>query len=431
MTIQDKMLSRLRRGAAEAFVLRAFGVLLLFTMHSLLGRIIGTEGYGVFSYGLTMATVLATFVPLGWPTALMRFVAQYLSEERWNELKGVLRSAHQVTLVSSLVVATTLWLLADVFTLTDELFLSIRFTAVLLPLITFVSLRSKAFQGLNRVKASIVLEENLLPILVIAGLFFFRITSVYGALVLFTSVAFIIFLLGSIWLWQSIPLPSRTAAPMYQFTKWMNVALPMVFGGLGQVVLNRSGILILGAMVSTQAVGLYSAASRIANLNIFALAAINTVVPQMLASVYYKGRIGEFRVLLRQSMLLSGLASVPLCLIMLIWPRELLTFFGAEFVEAARLLQILAVGQFINAITGPVGFGLLMTGREREFALISGTVAIANVMGNIWAISIWGSVGAAAVTAVSVIVKNGLMYFAVQHIESPSQPECARYSYDG
>lgn len=426
MAIQEKLLSRLRRGAIEAFLLRGIGVLLLFTMHSLLGRIVGTEGYGIFSYGITMATVLAAFVPLGWPTALMRFVAQYLSQEQWSELKGVLRSSHQVTLVSSLLVAVLLWLYTTIFTLSAELTLSLQFAAVILPLVTFVGLRSKAFQGLNHVKASIILEENLLPILVIIGSFFLRPPTVYNVLTLYTTAAFIIFLLGSFWLWKSIPRPCRSATPTYHFSQWMHVALPMIFGGLGQIVLNRAGILILGAMVSAQVVGLYSAASRIANLNVFALAAINTVAPQMLASVYYNGRIDQFRMLLHKSMLWSGLAAAPLCLIMLVWPSQLLRFFGTEFTEAATLLQILAIGQFINAITGPVGFGLLMTGREKAFAAVSAFIAITNIAGNLWAIPQWGAVGAAVVTMISITLKNVIMYLLVQQVEVPSDAVSAK-----
>ena len=48
---------------------------------------------------------------------------------------------------------------------------SLWFSAVLLPLLTFVGLRSRALQGLKQVKSSIVPEQAILPLLVISGVY--------------------------------------------------------------------------------------------------------------------------------------------------------------------------------------------------------------------------------------------------------------------
>ena len=419
MVNKQNLFSRLRRGTVEAFILRVAGVGLLFLMHSLLGRKMGADGYGVFSYGLAMASVLAAIVPLGWSTALMRFVAQYVEKREWALLHGIVRRAHQVTLAISILVAFCLFVATYLLSLSAELLLSLRFAAVLTPLLAFVGLRSKAFQGLQRVKSSIILEELILPFIVIVGVAILTLTttiSIFSILALYVSASLIVLFSGSIWLWRSIPTESRVVQPRFQTRAWMHVAGPMVFGNLGQIVLNRVGILILGLLVSTQAVGLYSAANRIANLNIFALAAVNTVAPQMLAAAYHGGRLEQFKTIMRGSIVWATLGALPLFLVMLIWPRQLLSFFGTEFSEGALLLQILAIGQFINAMTGPAGFGLLMIGRERSFAWIMGIIATGNVVGHLIAIPLAGALGAAVVTATSVILQNSLMFIEVQRI---------------
>ena len=95
-TAERNVLFRLRRGTLEALVLRVLGLGLLFLQHSVLSRYIGPEGYGTFSYAVASAGLLAVVVPLGWPTALMRFIAQYTESEQWGLLRGAVLRAPTV-----------------------------------------------------------------------------------------------------------------------------------------------------------------------------------------------------------------------------------------------------------------------------------------------------------------------------------------------
>ena len=82
----------------------------------------------------------------------------------------------------------------------------------------------------------------------------------------------------------------------------------------------------------------------------------------------------------------------------------LLGFFGVGFVEATGLLRVLATGMLINALTGPVGAALLMTGHERAVAITTGVVAVANIAGHVVFIQRYGAWGAAWVTAATAVV---------------------------
>lgn len=396
----------MRRGTVEAFVLHAAGIGLLFLMHTILGRALGTEGYGTFSYALTLAGVLAIVVPLGWPTALMRFIAQYVEQQRWELLRGAIQRAYQITLFSAALAAVALWAISHWNRVSPDLATSLRFAALLLPLLAFVGLRRKALQGLQRVKASIAVEEIFLPLVVIAGMYLFAITSSSGALLLYAGAAFLAFLVGSVWLWRSLPAQSRAAKPEFRTRPWMAVAIPMIFGGLGQIILNRTDVIMLGAMTDMESVGLYGAATRLATLNTFVLGAVNTIAAPMIAAAFYGSRYQQVREIMVKAMLWSTIGALPLFAVMLFQPQLLLSLFGTGFIQAGALLQILAVGQFVNAATGPVGFALQVTGRERMFALAIGTAATANVVGNLLAIPAFGAIGAAYVTAASIMLLN-------------------------
>lgn len=411
MTVGGNILSRLRRGTIEAFALHAVGAALLFGMHAAITRSVGPEGYGVFTYSIALAGLLAVIVPLGWPTALMRFVAGYREEERWGLLRGVVARAHQITALTAGVAALALWGCSYLGFVPTEISISMRFAALILPFLSFVALRRKALQGLQRVRYSIIPEEILVPLLVLLGVYVLAVSTATGALLLYAVAALAAFVMGSLWVWRSMPEEGKTKVPEYETRAWMIVALPMVFGGFSQVVMNRTDLLMLGALTTDMgSVGLYGAAVRIATLNTFVLFAVNTMAAPMMAAAYHAGRGDRVRTVFRGAILFSTLGALPLFAAMFLFPEFILGFFGERFTEGASILRILAVGQFINAATGPVGFALMMTGREKAFALTTGLVACGTVLGHLIAIPAYGAVGAAVVTAASVISLNTSQY---------------------
>ena len=415
-SLQDSILAQMRKGAVESFLLHATGMGLLIAMHIVLARLIGPRDYGIYSYALTITTLLALIVPLGWPTALMRFISQYREDQSWGLLKGAFLRAHQITFGSSCFTATVLFAASYIRAIPSDMTTSLRFASLLLPILSFVGLRRKALQGLQCIKASITFEEILLPVLVIACCLLFGISTAVGALWIYFAVAsFVLFVAGS-WLWRQLPILSRTARPEFLTRRWMVIALPMMFGSVSQMIMNRTSIIILGAMVDMHSVGLYSAASRLANLNTFVLSSVNTIAAPMLAATYHQGRLLEFRTVMSKAMIWSALGSLPLFVLMMIWPKWLLSLLGLEFTEGAVLLQILAFGQFINAATGPVGFNLLMSDKEQLFAKSLAVTAGISVLGNVVAIKYFEAIGAASVTAGSVALLNTWQLLLSKHL---------------
>ncbi len=56
--------------------------------------------------------------------------------------------------------------------------------------------------------------------------------------------------------------------------------------------------------------------------------------------------------------------TVPLALIVALWRNQLLALFGPAYVSAGTLLVILLIGVAANAISGPIGLIVSVTGQE-------------------------------------------------------------------
>ena len=112
-------------------------------------------------------------------------------------------------------------------------------------------------------------------------------------------------------------------------------------------------------------------------------------------------------------------------MIILVFSKQILHFFGAEFIEGSTALIILAIGQLFNSFCGPVGNLLNMTGNHKEFRNVIFISLLINIVLNFVLIKDFGINGAATATTISLIAWNLLGVIIVKkklHIYSYYNP---------
>jgi O-antigen/teichoic acid export membrane protein len=405
---------KISKKTASVLLWRVAGAGLLFLMHTAISNHIGLNEYGIFSLATTVAGMIGLIAPLGWPTAVIRFIAEYQEKQDWHRLKGMFLRAYQTALIISLLLSSILFLVS--LFLYDSLALSLKYAAVLIPISSFVALRRQSLRGLNAIFSSLIPDEIILPLLVISGVYIFGPASAGSAFRIYFALTIVVMLLSMGLLISRLkPIISNVRAT-YDYKAWIKVALPMLAGGLSQIMLNRIDIIMIGAMRSSLEVGLYSASNRYASLVVFGLGAVAIVVAPILSKLYNQGKIDEFHLLIRKGAILSGIFGIVSCGIAFLYAPELMSLFGEKFSQGADLLRILVIGQLINALTGPVGFGLLLTGGERKFALLNMCALLGNILGNLLVIPIFGSKGAAVVSALTIMTLNISLFHMVRKI---------------
>jgi O-antigen/teichoic acid export membrane protein len=84
--------------------------------------------------------------------------------------------------------------------------------------------------------------------------------------------------------------------------------------------------------------------------------------------------------------------------------------FGAEYGGSYLPLIVLALGQLLAALAGPVGLLLAMAGFEKDTARVMGLAAFVNVVLNLALIPRFGPAGAAAASVVTLAVSNIILW---------------------
>jgi O-antigen/teichoic acid export membrane protein len=165
-------------------------------------------------------------------------------------------------------------------------------------------------------------------------------------------------------------------------------------------------VLMLGAMGDAEAAGILSVAKRLTDLIVLPTLALSAVLTPTLATLWAaRDERGLQRIMTKCAREVT-LTSLPIALAFIIFGHQLLKVFGASFTAGTTALTILCIGQVVNIFPGSNGILLVMSGHEREVAFISTACAMLNCVLCASLIPRWGTTGAAAGAAASLIIWN-------------------------
>ena len=99
----------------------------------------------------------------------------------------------------------------------------------------------------------------------------------------------------------------------------------------------------------------------------------------------------------------------------MIFGKPILGLFGEEFKNGYLSLLILIVGQLVNALSGSVGYIMVMTGKQKQASIVFAISAALNIIMNLIFIPIFGIAGAAAARAASLILWNVTLVFYIRN----------------
>ncbi|MCG5440348.1 MATE family efflux transporter, partial [Micromonospora foliorum] len=112
------------------------------------------------------------------------------------------------------------------------------------------------------------------------------------------------------------------------------------------------------------AIGVYHVATRLVTIAVFVLAPVNASFGPHLAHLYHQGRLDEVRRIYRVATGWVLRLSLPAFVALLVFPEQLLRLVGGPgLAGGAAVTVVLALGQLVNAATGPCGTLLNMSGR--------------------------------------------------------------------
>ena len=375
-------------------------------------RVLGTDGYGIFSYALSFAALFGVFSDMGFSGILTRQAVQ-----EPEKLK---------TYVSTTFI---LKMIALVFTVFVTAFIGPHLTniegarqllVVVSALLAFDSLRGFAF-SIARAKNKMQIEsganiitDGLITLFGIVALIIypsakFLAYGYTGGVIAGTLITFFILKRDFSEIFNHF---DKEIAKLILRTSWP-FALMGLFGGL----MINIDTLVIGWFRTAHDLGLYGAAQR-PIMFLYVLPGLFAVSIFPIVSRYVKDKKTEIiKKTIEKSISISMMFAFPLLVGGVIVGVPLTVFiFGGAFIDAStpfRILLLTVPLVFAGVIMGNV---LFAHNKQKTFIVAYGLGALANLILDLILIPPYGVAGSAFATLISQIFSNGWLWISMQKI---------------
>ena len=425
----DLHLKELLKGSGISFILKIIGMGFGYIFTILLTRNYGAKITGIYTLSLVVLQVGTIIGQFGMDTAVLRFAAEYSSQNKKDMINEIYKKILKLIIPISLIISISVFFLSSYIShyFFHKNYLSNYFKIIsigIVPYVLFI-INLDSLRGLKKIKEYAFLQNMGISFLtsVFLGLSLFIVKNDYIPVSIYVA-SILIMSLSSCFLWfkkfDHIPtskhLFSNNKTNVISYKNILSVSAPILISSSLGFFISLIDITILGIFKTSAAVGIYSIVIKLSSIVILSLSAINTIAAPKFVEFWGKSDKEGLLKMARQATKIIFWTSFPIMLIIAIFPYSILGFFGSEFKAGALALIMLSFGQFVNAISGSVGYILEMTGFQFFTQNIMIASIIINIILNLLLIPKYSIDGAAFASMITLIFWNLAMSIKVKNI---------------
>ena len=429
--LEDKDFAELIKGGGISFFLRFGGLIVGYILTLVIANLFGAKGLGDYVLAITVLRLFTLLAKLGLDTASIRFIASFVSQEKWTSILNFRKKVVFILSFSSIIVSLLMYFLSTpIAHLINANASYIEIAAFFVLPITFFMLHYQSLRGLKRIAEFSFfyrISQALFSVILIVIIYQFNKgaeVTLYAYLLSVLIVSFLSFLSFRYWLKKISEGKESAEQEIMSYSTILKISIPLMFAQSVQFIMAWTDKLMLGAIdtpnvilgltTNSSEVGTYHVAFKLSMFAAVSLMAINSIAAPKFAEMFRKNDIVGFKKVVHQSTKIIFWTSVPLIAIFFIFPEFFLSLFGEEFKIGVTAFIFLSCGRLVSSFSGSVGNILQMTGNQNIYALILFFGAILNVLLNLILIPRYGINGAAIASMSSLITWNLSMVLAVR-----------------
>jgi len=375
---------------------------------ALLARALGVDHFGTYTLLLTLVNLLADLSDLGLASALLRFGAESVAR---NDTGGFARVLGAILRLKAVLAVVVLGLAAAVlYPLLPVLFghVDSRIASYLLLVLgtSFLSILAGIFPpvlqafGDFRGGALTSFARSVSRVLLLSGaVTLWTGLDVWTALWIDAGSVFVFLVAGA--LASPVRRFSTSADPemrreIMAFTRW--VSLYQLITLLGTKV----DVFIVGGLADARTLSLYGAAAKVAGL---VTAVTNSYYTVLLSSISMAAASAEaIATRARQARLITAGLSAAMALLALVAGPVVRILYGAEYLAAVPVLQVMCIGLIFTVLAYPPSAVLFARKQTAVFPLMALLSACGLIGGNFLLLPLWGPTGAAVAFSLSAFL---------------------------
>lgn len=377
-------------------------------------RFLGPEQYGLYGYVMSILALLALPIIAGLPSLIVREIANFQLEEKWQYLAGIICWSRRYVLIISFIMVT----ISDIaiyYNFFSEPVASLLVLALfILPFAGLLAQQGAVLNGFRKPILAQIPGQILAPLITLGLLSFLILnkTELTGKVLVKISIiaSSLAFILSAWYLNKIIKQESKITKPSFLIKKWHLSLTPFTVMVIIGTLNTELSSIFLGWLDTTESVAFFKVAVQGVTLIALGLNSINSIIMPQIARFYRQGDLKQTQKLLTKSVRLSALVSLPIILMLIIFGQFAIEIlFGKEYLSAYPLMVILCTGQIVNVLMGSVGLVLNMTNNEK-YSLRSLLITLfISVILLFVLIPQYSAIGAAISMSIGLLIWNVLM----------------------
>lgn len=406
----DQRFSEILTGSSYALVARiaATGVALITNI--IVARIYGAEVLGILAVINSFILLTSVFTVFGTNTAILRLIPEHITRYSVASAYNVYRKTQYFVAGLAVMIGILMFFSSNILAVRifakPELAFFFAMASCFIIFSSLIDLNTQAVRGLRLIRTFAFMQilptiTTLLVLVLLTVSHDNKYNPIYAQFAAWSITA-----AAGVWIMNVAfrkrilrgvsvhPVPLRNVISM---------SLPMLMTSAFVFVIGETGTIMVGIYRAASEVGYYSAAVKLAMLTTFVLQAINSMAAPKFSELYHQNKMDELFHIAKKSTKMIFWVTTPILLCLVILGKPILTLlFGVKFLAAFEPLVFLAIGQFINAISGSTGIFMNMTGNHKAFRNIVAVAAVINIILNLMLIPRYGITGAAIAGMVSL-----------------------------
>lgn len=399
---------KVARGTTVIFLSTFIGLGLNYIYGVFLARWFGASDFGVYSLGLSIFGILSVLSVMGLDNAALRFVPRVSDGERMQLFDKLFLLGLCVSVIVFFVIYSATSLIAinlyNSYRLADILV----FFALAIPSYSASSICLSFLQSVHDVQVRMVIKYIVEPVLKVLLTIAFILLGykLEGAVISFLIASWSILALGFIAVKARGGKCEDEKKVSIRYGDIISYSVPIVIGMVFTIVSSKSDFIILGYLVSSVQLGIYAAALQTSAITAIVLQSVESILIPYISEAVNSLDIARLKTLYHLSLRMAYVIAMPLFLVFILYPMDVLRLFGNEFVSAEMCLILLAIGQFLNIATGSANAVLLMLSKTKVVMINSILNGCALVGMNLILIPKYGIIGAAVSMLISTLFVN-------------------------
>ncbi|MFC1704639.1 glycosyltransferase [Candidatus Omnitrophota bacterium] len=401
-------IKKVAQGAGVSFFGSFFGASIYGLTHLVIARLLGAELFGVFSLGFAIFGIAEILSRLGLHEGAVRYIALHLGEGDYRRAKGVVIESILFSFCAGIVIGSILFFTSGL--IAERMFHNAQIARVIkvfslgVPFGAALIVALYVTRGYQKIKYFVGIRNIFNPLanLFLIALFYIVGMRLYGAIAAWI-LSTILSLVFTIHLINRELKRSKAGKPQFETAKLIRFSLPLSLSDFLFFLIMWTDALMLGYFMTETEVGIYRAAVQIAFILTIFLRSFVTIFAPIISDLYNRKIKDQLESLLKITTKWISFLTLPFSIIVVFAADEVMGLFGESFVRGSHVLILLVIAQAIRCSLGPTRHMLMMSGHQRVVLYNDIIVAATNIILNLIFIPLYGMLGAAFATCISIL----------------------------